>query len=195
MWFGKESWFGKPSSKPTTGQLSEKHQNSINTVGHGHQSLLESRDENTRLLVDAVSSSIHNDPLHNDSADASIPLSQQTAGTFRYWCMALVRCVSIVYIVLGLIAFAMGFFWRTRSFISLLGPISCLCIVLVASEYYHARRTRQCEQCSRNWLTRQTRITENTYKYNFSIICFVNIIILLYNIHCDMDCFWKLVVR
>ena len=154
MWFGKESWFGKASSKPAK-QLTEEHQDTV--VGNGHQSLLESHNENSRLLVDAVSSSIHNDPLHNDSTGGTTSTNTsmiwQTTGTCCYWCITTVRFVSIAYIVLGLIVFAVGLFWRTRSFLSLLGPLSCLCIVLVASEYYHARRTSQCEQCRRNKLT------------------------------------------
>ena len=153
VWFGKESWFGR-ASKPTK-QLTE-HQGD---VSNSHQSLLDSHKENTRLLSDAVSSSIHNDPLHDNSTggtsgNASTTTSMwQTTGICHYWCITVVRFVSIAYIVFGLIVFAMGFFWRTRSFLSLLGPLSCLCIVLVASEYYHARRTRQCEQCQRNRLT------------------------------------------
>ena len=168
MWFGKESWFDKASSKPTK-QLTEEHQDTASVVGNGYQSLLESHDENTRLLVDAVSSSIHNDPLHNDSAggtsargDASTN-EQQTTGTCRHWCINVLRFVSIAYIVLGLIVFAMGLFWRTRSFFSLFGPLSCLCIVLVASEYYHARRTRRWEQCRRNRLT-EPKIANNNSK-------------------------------
>lgn len=158
MWFGKERWFSKTSSKPTK-QFTEEHQDTV--VGkNGHQSLLESHNENTRLLVDAVSSSIHNDPLHNDStggtggdASTNTSITQQTTGMYRFWCITVVRFVSIAYIVLGLIVFAMGLFWRTRSFLSLLGPLSCLCIMLVASEYYHAKRTKQCERCGRNKLT------------------------------------------
>ena len=155
MWFRKESWFDKASSKATKQLTEENSRDSV--IGDGHQSLLESHKENTRLLVDAVSSSIHNDPLHSDTTrdtngDTSTKTAviQKTTGTCRYWCITLVRLISISYIVLGLIVFAMGLFWRTRSFLSLLGPLACLCIVLVASEYYHARRTGQCEQCRRN---------------------------------------------
>ena len=57
------------------------------------------------------------------------------------------RCISMVYIVLGLIVFAMGLFWRTGSFVSLLGPLACFCVVLVASEYYHVKRSKVLEQC------------------------------------------------
>ena len=154
MWFGKESWFDKVSSN-TTKQLTEEHSRD-SVIGNGHQSLLESHNENTRLLTDAVSSSIHNDPLHSDATgdtngDATkSAVIQQTTGKCCYWCIILVRFISIAYIVLGLIVFAVGLFWRTRSFLSLLGPLACLCIVLVASEYYHARRTGQYEQCRRN---------------------------------------------
>jgi hypothetical protein len=152
VWFGKESWFGKASSKPTKQLIAEHSRDSV--VGNDHQSLLESHDENTHLLIDAVSSSIHNDPLHGDgtggtNGDATA-IIQQTTGTCRYHCISLIRFISIAYIALGLMVFAMGLFWRTRSFLSLLGPLSCLCIVLVASEYYHARRARQCEQCGQN---------------------------------------------
>ena len=108
--------------------------------GNNNQPLLESDDVDTHLLSDAISSSIHNDPLI-DSGTQDIASTR----TVRYWCVTLLRCMSMVYIVLGLIVFAMGLFWRTRSFIALLGPLTCLCVVLVASEYYHVKRSKiQC---------------------------------------------------
>ena len=144
LWFGRESWFGT-APKPTK-QVTE-HQDVVSSV---HQSLPESHNECTHLLTDAVSSSIHNDPLYSDSnrvtgGDGSTNTSiWSTTRTCRYWCITMIRIVSMTYIVFGLVVFAMGIFWRTRSFLSLLGPLSCLCIILIASEYYHARRSRQC---------------------------------------------------
>ena len=131
--------------------------------GDSHQSLLDSHDETTRLLSDAISSSIHNDPLvdndarvtsNRDETASSTGTNQQSTRTFRYWCVTVIRCTSMGYIVLGLITFAMGLFWRTGSFVSLLGPLACFGVVLVASEYYHARRSRRFEQCNRKWLTK-----------------------------------------
>ena len=90
--------------------------------GDNHQSLLDSHEETTHLLSDAISSSIHNDPLvdsdarvtsNRDETASSTGTNQQSTRTFRYWCVTVIRCISMCYIVLGLITFAMGLFWRT----------------------------------------------------------------------------------
>ena len=157
VWFGKDNWFSVASN--STNEQSEHKTIS----GDNHQSLLESHDESTRFLSDAISSSIYNDPLvgndalvtsNRDKAASSTDTNQQSTRTFRYWCVTVISCISMGYIVLGLITFAMGLFWRTGSFVSLLGPLACFSVVLVASEYYHARRSRKFEQCNRKWLTK-----------------------------------------
>ena len=50
--------------------------------------------------------------------------------------------VSMCYICLGLCVFAVGIFWRTGSYFSLLGPLTCCAVVLAANEYYVFSRTR-----------------------------------------------------
>ena len=79
--------------------------------------------------------------LHHSNA-----LHQQ--GTrFKYsFCVLAVCCASMVYIVSGLIVFAVGLFWRTGTFVALLGPLTCLFVVLTASEYYHLKRSKRCRR-------------------------------------------------
>ena len=150
VWFGKDSWFN----------VSAKSTQVVKTViGDGHHPPIEchDKDESTHLLTDAVCSSMHKDPLMDNCTqttfrDKTSTLSTDTPSqantrTFRYWCVTSIRCISLVYIVLGLITFAMGLFWRTGSYVSLLGPLACFCIVLVVSEYYHAKRSKRFEQC------------------------------------------------
>ena len=133
--------------------MSAKSTQGVKTVDDGHQSPIacHDEDESTHLLIDAVSSSIHKDPLVDNCTQTTSPStdtpSQTNTRTFRYWCVTSIRFMSMVYIVLGLITFAMGLFWRTGSYVSLLGPLACFFVVLVASEYYHAKQSKRFQQC------------------------------------------------
>lgn len=153
LWFGNEKWFGVASKSP---RRNNDHR-SINVDDHKSQQ--ESDNATTHLLSDAISSSIHNDLLVDSGAQLTardkLSSSTRSKGTFCYWCVIAVRCLSMFYIVLGLITFAIGLFWRTRSFFALLGPLVCLCVVIVASEYYHTKRSKILEQCGTKLFTEQ----------------------------------------
>lgn len=136
MWFGKDIWFN----------VSAKSTQAVNGGGRQQPVEFHDEDESTHLLIDAVCSSMRKDPLVDDSTQPTFgdisSSSQANTRTFRYWCVTSIRCISIVYIVLGLITFAVGLFLRTGSYVSLLGPLACFCVVLLASEYYHAKQSK-----------------------------------------------------
>lgn len=140
--------------------MSAKSTQAVNCGGHQQPVEFHDEDESTHLLIDAVCSSMRKDSLVDNCTQTTCrdktsscrdTSSQANTRTFRYWCVTSVRCISIVYIVLGLITFAMGLFWRTGSYVSLLGPLACFCVVLLASEYYHAKRSKMFEQCVMKW--------------------------------------------
>ncbi len=123
VWYGKDSWFSnhKHTSVKTGGELST--------------------DESTKLLKDKIL-----DTMLDHQIDASKRYLSETNRTCRYCCVSVTRFVSLSYITLGLIVFAVGFFLRTMSFFSLLGPLSCFCVVFCANEYYRLRRNKICLQ-------------------------------------------------
>ena len=143
VWFGKDGWLGL-AAKSTTRHLKEHE------ATDSLKSSPDLHDESTCLLTSAVLSSIQNDPLKDCTTQVhsrnKVPISNLNSNTrtYRQVCAAAVCCVSMVYIVVGLIAFAMGLFWRTGTFVALLGPLTCLLVVLAASEYYHVKRNRRC---------------------------------------------------
>ena len=143
-WFGKESWLGLDSKSAT--HLEDRKE------VDSHKSSSEIHDESTRLLTSDVLSSIQNDPLKDCTTQMpSINKAPNTSlksktRTLRQWCVMSVCCVSMVYIVSGLIVFAVGLFWRTGTFVALLGPLTCLFVVLTASEYYHLKRSKRCRR-------------------------------------------------
>lgn len=57
------------------------------------------------------------------------------------------RFVGICYVSVGLVCFAVGLFWRTKSFFALLGPTAVLAVVIVTTEYYKMKRKGQLQRC------------------------------------------------
>ena len=94
--------------------------------------------ERTKLLSEQVSGSLRNHQIN--ATDSEL----RDKRTCRYYCVSVVRGVSLSYIVVGLTVFAVGFFLRTMSFLSLLAPLSCFCVILCANEYYRLRRSKKC---------------------------------------------------
>ena len=52
--------------------------------------------------------------------------------------------------------FEVGFFWRTNTFVALLGPLGCFLIVCLASEYYNLKRKGCLKRCE----TAEERLTD-----------------------------------
>ncbi len=123
LWYGHDSWF---SNHPPT---------SVKTSGES------STDESTKLLKDRVS-----DTMLDHQINASKRELSETNRTCRSCCVSITRFISLSYIVLGLFVFAVGFFLRTISFFSLLGPLSCFCVVFCANEYFRLRQSKKCFQ-------------------------------------------------
>ena len=65
----------------------------------------------------------------------------------RYWTAFILRHVGMGYVSIGLILFAVGFYWRTRTYLALLGPFACLLVVVLFSEYYNLKRKGHLKQC------------------------------------------------
>ena len=130
VWYGRDSWLSKhpPSKKDNLENGSESSSN-----------------EQTKLLNDKMSDikqvqSINTVPSNLSSLD----VKNGNNRTIRYKCVSIARCLSILYIVCGLIIFAVGFFLRTATFIAILGPFSCLLVVMTTNEYYRLKRTDNC---------------------------------------------------
>ena len=103
------------------------------------------QDENTKLLEDTP---------FNDDGDKLCQPQSPIAGRSqcRYWVVNVVRYGFMSYISLGLTVFAVGIYWRTRSYFALLAPLACLAVVVVTSEYYNLKRRghlRRCEEAER----------------------------------------------
>ena len=121
VWYGKDSWFSTHS-----------------TPSHTHPPTHSTQSEHTKLLSEHISDSLNNHQINASSSEF------RQRRTCRYYCVTVVRGVSLSYIVTGLTTFAVGFFLRTMSFFAILGPLSCLCVVLCANEYYRLRRSKIC---------------------------------------------------
>ena len=67
------------------------------------------------------------------------------------------------YISVGLVVFAVGFFWRTNTFVALLGPLACFLIVCLASEYYILKRKGRLKRCE----TAEEGITDSILNCGF----------------------------
>lgn len=85
--------------------------------------------------------------LLNNGADKtlSVQYARPRSSLFLKIATAL-RITGVVYVCIGLVCFAVGLFWRTQSYFSLLGPIAVFSVVFVSSEYYNMKR--------KGWLTR-----------------------------------------
>lgn len=70
------------------------------------------------------------------------------------------RFVGICYVIIGLVCFAVGLFWRTQSFFALLGPTAVLAVVVVTTEYYKMKkkgRLQRCEEIQRRVLRKSNQ--------------------------------------
>lgn len=123
IWFGKDSWFNA------------------------------SRDQESSATNSKSALESHSDTPTLQQSDPLLPINTSNVETKRfpknicYWCVMVVRYASLSYVVGGLVVFSVGLFWRTLSFFALLGPVSCLAVVVIASEYYRAKRSGRLNQC------------------------------------------------
>lgn len=92
-------------------------------------------DEHSKLLPEEL----------QDEKELRVTTNQ--TNNWRYWFVSTVRMLIMTYVAVGLIVFAIGFFWRTRSFFALLGPVVCLLIIFTASEYYNLQRKGRLRRC------------------------------------------------
>ena len=122
------------------------------------------KDEKTKLLNDATASSEQTRRCPSDTS--SCYRSRPRKRSCRYRTITCVRCASMLYISMGLIVFAVGFFWRTSSFMAILGPLSCFLVVFLASEYYNLKRKGRLKRCE----TAQERLTDFILNCGFASI-------------------------
>ena len=89
--------------------------------------------------------------LLNSESNSHTSADRARWNSFPRIVVAAFRIIGIMYVSVGLICFAMGLFWRTRSFYALLGPIAVLAVVVTSMEYYAMKngRLQRCEEVQR----------------------------------------------
>lgn len=103
----------------------------------GHPEKLDGESgERTKLLKETCS-----------DINAEKLCSTHRAKKLRPCFATILRLVGMTYVSLGLIAFAVGFFWRTRTYLAILGPVACFAVVFTATEYYHLKRKGHLKRC------------------------------------------------
>lgn len=141
--YGTETWLTVPpvdsEKEPSNGDINEK----------------------TKLLNGTITTS--NQILTSPSDIHCCYKSRHRQRPCRYWIITCVRYASMLYISVGLIVFAVGFFWRTTTFVAILGPLACFLIVCLASEYYNLKRRGRLKRCE----TAEEGITDAIFNCGF----------------------------
>ena len=125
FYYGKDSWSRVPQ---------------INKDSDDFES---ASSERQRLLEDR---SLEAKPYNGVQLPITRPQSRRS---HPKWVIAVLRCCALTIITAALVVFAVGLYLRTRTYAALLGPVGCLLVVSVATEYYRLSEKgylRRCEE-------------------------------------------------
>ncbi len=150
FWYGKDSWFSV--QQPNGHQRSKER----DTTAPRSPVATAETDEETKLLTETLEEEMENE--HKMVIDQTKPTRN-----CRYWCVTIVRTVAMSYVAIGLTIFAVGIFWRTRSYFALFGPIVCFLIVFTGNGYYILKRKGRL----RRWEERGRRVEERLTNCGF----------------------------